>query len=367
MLRVSFLIGVLAFFTPIQAQLDLIGLLPSAIQETSGLIHVQNTLISHNDSGGSNALYSIDPNTGAIVGTCYVANASNVDWEDLAADDEYIYIADFGNNTGSRSDLKIYRVSQADYFNTSNDTVYADTIEFNYADQLDFTAGSNSTNYDAEALMVKGDSLYIFTKRWLDQSSSVYTVSNQPGNYSLNPLANLASDGLVTGAVYDSISSSVYLCGYGPPVPFLMEIKNFTAFPIQPSTISKLTLQVPLGASVQIEGITIRNSNKLFLSSEQSVLGDAALMTMDKSVTVHTIDRNKSFLKPYPNPVKGQLHLSATYTPCIELFNAFGQLVEKTCTKMISVEHLPNGIYFLREAENVQSNSALHSIIVNNQ
>lgn len=362
MRRLTILFSLSFITTLAQVQLDLVALLPLSIQETSGLIRVQNTLITHNDSGGSNALYVIDPNSGFVNRTCHIANVNNVDWEDLAADNQYLYIADFGNNSGARTDLKIYRVSQVDFFNTPNDTVFADTISFTYSDQIDFTAGSNQTNYDAEALMVKGDSLYIFSKRWLDQSCQVYALSKIPGTYTIDPVASIPSEGLVTGAVYDTISSSIFLCGYGPPIPFLIEIKNFNSFPIETSQMSKKILDVPVGSSVQIEAITLKSDSELFLSSETSVLGDASLMSLDFSRMVNTTERSEDILNPHPNPCSDYLFFENNQGVCFSLYDLLGKPFEKTCTSGISLKHLPNGIYFLVE----EDNKNVYPIIIEN-
>ncbi len=80
------------------------------IAETSGLVFFDNRLITHNDSGGMNALYEINTGTGNISRTVTIQNATNVDWEDICTDNDYIYIGDFGNNNGNRTNLKIYKV-----------------------------------------------------------------------------------------------------------------------------------------------------------------------------------------------------------------------------------------------------------------
>jgi len=79
-----------------------------SISETSGLIYYDNKLITHNDSGNAAELYEINSVNGSITRTITISNATNIDWEDIAQDDTYIYIGDIGNNSGSRTDLKFY-------------------------------------------------------------------------------------------------------------------------------------------------------------------------------------------------------------------------------------------------------------------
>jgi len=144
-------------------QLSLQTTLPSSVKETSGLLYLHQRIITHNDSGGNAELYEIDPATGNVTRTVAVNNATNVDWEAICADDEYLYIGDFGNNAGSRTDLKIYRIRQSDYLEIDNDEVSAEVIHFAYADQTDFTPTNYTTNFDAEAFVALEDQLCIFT------------------------------------------------------------------------------------------------------------------------------------------------------------------------------------------------------------
>ena len=130
------------------------------------MLYLNNTVITHNDSGNSNQLFDINTTDGSITRTVTISNATNVDWEDLAYDDTYIYIADIGNNTGSRTDLKIYRVLRSDYVN--NTSVIAEIINYSYSNQVDFTPSAFATNFDAEALIHFNNKLYIFTKNWID-------------------------------------------------------------------------------------------------------------------------------------------------------------------------------------------------------
>ncbi len=82
-------------------------LLPDEVSETSGLIYYDNALWTINDSGNAPILYKLSPETGEVLQRIQIANATNKDWEDLAQDEEHIYIGDFGNNMGKRSKLKI--------------------------------------------------------------------------------------------------------------------------------------------------------------------------------------------------------------------------------------------------------------------
>ena len=60
--------------------------LNAALEENSGLILWNDRLWTHNDGGNSTALFEMDT-TGTIIRTVNVSNAVNVDWEDIAQDE----------------------------------------------------------------------------------------------------------------------------------------------------------------------------------------------------------------------------------------------------------------------------------------
>ena len=72
---------------------------------------------THNDSGDTNRLFAMSTG-GTHLGMFYLGGASAVDWEDLAvgpgpiAGQDYLYVADTGNNSLSRTTVTIYRVPE---------------------------------------------------------------------------------------------------------------------------------------------------------------------------------------------------------------------------------------------------------------
>ena len=58
----------------------------------------------------------------------------NSDWEEISQDDGYIYLGDFGNNTGDRTDLHILRVEKS---SLKSGKPSIDTIWYTYSDQYD--------------------------------------------------------------------------------------------------------------------------------------------------------------------------------------------------------------------------------------
>lgn len=322
--------------------------LDNAVQETSGLIVINQKLISHNDSGGEPALYEIDTTNGQISRKVIVSNATNVDWEDITADQTYIYIGDFGNNQGSRTNLKIYRVAISDYLSTSNDSVLADTITFSYSNQTSFSPANMATNFDAEAFVAVGDSLYIFTKNWKNSWTNVYSMYNQPGNYSIHKKDSLDVKGFITGAAYNSTTQSIMLIGYNILLsPFVLEISGFNNGSFTNAVLNKKQLSIPSSHSRQTEGICHLQNDEYLISAEASQGKSAALFYFDMSygMSISDLDEERNVL--YPNPVSNILHIHSNEIIQSEIYNESGLLLLKSNQQDIDVSALPSGSYIL--------------------
>ncbi|MFY8077129.1 MAG: hypothetical protein ACOVMJ_00980, partial [Flavobacteriales bacterium] len=121
--------------------------LPAELLETSGITRFQQGLVTHNDNSDEQ-LYVIDTLNGAILQTFSLNGTSNFDWEEITQDSLYLYIGDFGNNAGSRTDLHILRIEKSSLL---EGMPAIDTIAFAYEDQTDFTPSNQNTAFDCEA------------------------------------------------------------------------------------------------------------------------------------------------------------------------------------------------------------------------
>jgi hypothetical protein len=137
--------------------------LSSNVRETSGLLYDKGYLWTHNDSGNQPILYKLDTTTGQIIQQVTLANVGNIDWEDLAQDDQHIYIGDFGNNDGDRTDLRVLVVNKADIGAGSQVTVIARVIRFSYPDQHNFRRRTLH-NFECDGFRCHHDTLPLFTK-----------------------------------------------------------------------------------------------------------------------------------------------------------------------------------------------------------
>ena len=332
-----------------QQDLNLLSRLDRSIDESSGLIVLEGRIITHNDSGGEAALYELNESTGNVSRRVVISNSSNRDWEDIDLDEEYIYIGDFGNNNGTRRDLRIYRIAIADYLD-SDDAASAVAIEFSYEDQTDFTSSPMSTNFDAEGLIAYGDFLYIFTKNWIDNRTNIYKLPKTPGRHSALRVDAIDSGGLVTGATYNSLSERIVLVGYDGFSPFLFEISNFSPDEFSSGTLKRSKLDVPPGSSFQVESIAFADSGRHLLTSEGNVLGYAALMeTFLSTLSTGAVDLKDSIL--FPNPAGENLWIDVQPgVNRIEIYDYSGKLIldKKVEYASISLDELPEGHYLVR-------------------
>lgn len=347
--KILFLAFYFILFTMDAQDLNALSILENSIEETSGLIYLDGRTITHNDSGGGALLFEVDEQTGKVTRQVAIANATNRDWEDIEQDGTYIYIGDFGNNNGSRKDLKIYRISKSDYLN-GDDTATAELIEFSYEDQTDFTSANMNTNFDAEALIAYEGLLYIFTKNWIDGRTHIYRLPKEPGTHSAVRIDEFNSDGLVTGATYNSISDRVILVGYSGISPFLTQLSGFSNGKFSNGSIIRTDLDVPGGISVQIEAIAFENATRHLLSSESNFLGDAGLMDISLStLSVDDVSGLETLI--YPNPAREKLWI-AVDSPLkrVEIYDYNGRLVleKKVNSDSVSLDELPKGNYVIR-------------------
>ncbi|MCJ7691443.1 MAG: T9SS type A sorting domain-containing protein [Clostridiaceae bacterium] len=325
-------------------QVTLLTTLQDPIKETSGLIYLNQKIITHNDSGGEPALYELDSISGNVIRTVPISNATNIDWEDICFDSTYIYIGDFGND-GSRTDLKIYRLPISSYLTTANDTVTVDAIHFNYRDQTDFTPIPFSTNFDAEALISYNDSLYIFTKNWGDNWTNIYVLPKTPGTYQISKVDSINTQGLVSGATYNSVSNTILLIGYTFFSPFIIEISNFAFNEFSSGTIERYLIPPLPDFSFQMEGITSLNQNQYYITAEEIAPLKSALyrLNTDNLLGLEPIEEKTGLI--YPNPTSKAVHIKYNDLSTLEIYDLQGVLQKTSSCEQTFIPDLRKGVY----------------------
>lgn len=331
--------------------------LPNGVSESSGAIYVNKKLVTHTDSGGENKLYEITLDTEMITRVVSITNATNVDWEAIAQDETHIFIGDFGNNNGTRTDLKIYKILKSDF--NSSTSVTAETINFNYANQTDFTSNPQNTEWDAEALIsLNSNELVIISKNWVNGISSAYSISKTPGNYAVKPqTTTLNAGGLITGSTFNELSGKIYLSGYTEALqPFVWTCDGFNENNIfsgenTSRNLSELSLE-------QIEGITQTSVDEYLLTSESfsfdvsgfNVSDYAKVITFRTSDVILTTFGNtiKDNLELYPNPVLNNLFLNVKNLDYVEIFTMQSASLYSGNSTNIDMSQFSAGFYVVK-------------------
>ncbi len=333
--------------------------LPDEISASSGLIYSDSSFYTIIDSSNQrffpNAkrysakpiLYKLDGQTGKITQRITISGVSNTDWEDLAADKDYIYIADTGYkklngdtpddySIGSSAN-KVYRISKQAIRDAGADaevSVAVDkVINLNINGRPDYRSSTKDgdTDWDFEALSVKEDSLILFSKQWKNnskaQSFSHTDTLNEALDSSSSTLAvqkdkafALKSGYMVTGAEYDQANDVMFLVGYiaetlhyefnvaSPiPVPQRAYLSVITSYSKNPKvatydlgaelTTSQSKLKSgqwkPVDKTIgyEVEGICVTDDGEVYITNETTDREDGKLGVYYKSYVPATLHR----------------------------------------------------------------------------
>jgi len=284
------------------------------VNETSGLVFWNNQFWTHNDNLDEN-LYALNPIDGTI-SQSYSLGITNIDWEEISQDNDFIYIGDFGNNAnGNRTDLKILKISKSSIL--ANAPVI-ETINFSYSNQSDFNAtGGNNTNFDCEAFIVTSDKIYLFTKQWTNHQTSLYSLDKTAGTQSALLLGTFNVQGLITGATYREADRIIALCGYDISLqPFVYLLYDFNAPNFFGGNKRKISINLPFH---QVEGIASSTGTSFYITNEYF----ANPPFVNSPQRLHFLDFNSflgTYLKTneynvdskiliYPNPTSDLIYL----------------------------------------------------------
>ena len=240
--------------------------IPGILNEISGLIFQTDTsLFAHNDSGNEPFIYELSLNEKRVNRSIKIFNMVNLDWEDIAQDQQYIYIADTGNNLGGRKNLKILKILKNEVL--AQDSVEADSITFAYEDQTDFTL-SNDHNFDCEAMINFENQLFLFSKNRVDFKTNIYSLPKAIGNYNAVLKGEFDVEGLITGATINESKDVIALLGYEDNgttfKPFIWLFYEFEGNDFFNGKKKKLELNF----DGQMEAITFGKNDNLYFSLE---------------------------------------------------------------------------------------------------
>lgn len=337
-----------------------LGKMPASLAESSGLVFHDGALWSINDGGNAAILYKMDSAAPySILQTFVLENTTNIDWEALTQSDTHFFIGDFGNNVGDRKDLKILKIAKSDLNQKSSypqaDTIKnVETIAFEYPDQIYHKFTPNNTNFDCEAFIHYGDSLYLFTKNWKDNHTKVYSLPTEAGKYKAQFKQKHNIGFTLTDISIDKKHNNLILIGYHGRYGnvFAYTVTGFKGTDFFSGKTQKFDLP-HLSYMSQIEGVTFFNGYSGWISSETY-----SRRTFKIEGTLHAFDLSEYFdnaKEDMPNPSLAQKERKIDYVkkakkhkkPIIDIFE-----IELTNLKkgLWYIEYFsPNGVFLQGE------------------
>lgn len=243
--------------------------LPEQLKECSGMVYLGDGLyLGNNDSGNPPDLILFTLDHGDDIKRIRIKGTDNVDWEELATDIEFVYIGDTGNNNGSRKELSVYKVKKAEILDGLQ--ANAERIRFTYPNQKNPVKGKKH-NFDCEAMICIGDSLYVFTKNRGNGNTDVYSFPKLAGSYEARFIGSFAAGGLITGADFRMIDTAGELALVGYMVkdkgyhPFILHFKNVAV----PGFFQSIPSRYIFSGKLQTETILFTEGNTVFISNEE--------------------------------------------------------------------------------------------------
>lgn len=328
--------------------LYVIGEIPEKVEECSGItrLHGGNYAMV-NDSGNEPEVFITD-STGVLITSILLDDVKNTDWEEIEYSSNHLYIGDFGNNKNGRTDLSILKYSISDKYSLSN----LERIKFKYAEQKEFPERKKYRNYDTEAMVHFGDSIYVFTKNRTKPFTGytyLYGMPAKAGNYTLSRLDSFKTGHgdmslfWVAGAALSPSKDKLVLLGYDKMWVFT-DFKNANFFKGKSKTyaFAKLT---------QKESITFINDKTLLITDELNELGGGQmyLAHFETDFKINVSVDSKQFTDCIVLNIKSPNHPKLQY----ELYDTkgiradYGIIPENVETFSIDAEEISAGGYVI--------------------
>lgn len=268
-------------------RLKMITKLPVEVNECSGFELVDDGFWTLNDSGSPASIYKVSDKTDQLEHQISISSAENTDWEELASNDEYLFIGNFGNNYGMRKNLMVYAVSLEGVNKDSEAIELSSTLEFEFADQTEFRHTANKHNFDCEAMIASDDQLYLFSKNRGDNQCTIYSLDLKKSGekQKAQPLSTFDTKGQVTAADYHEESGVLALLGYvykpsdGSMHPFLYLFYDFP----DNNFFKGKHKRIDLGIMDQTEGLSFVDASTLYIAAEAESGGQGNLYQFDIS------------------------------------------------------------------------------------
>ena len=252
----------------IPAQVNRQVMLPPALAESSGLACLSDDeFLTVNDSGNAATVYRFDA-SGTIIAQTKVP-ATNNDWEALSIHQQHLVIADIGNNTGMRPEVSLLLMPfQAGKL----DPAQLRTFNFRYKNSA-AAVKPYQHNLDAEAIASDGEYLWMFSKNWLADSSSVYRINVNESVTELEAYSAISPiPGVITDAAFAPDERIFVLVGYrnvAKEALSFMFTQDYQPFILLADQHFQILKHHDLAGAGQVEAVCLRNG-RIWLSQENS-------------------------------------------------------------------------------------------------
>jgi len=151
------------------------------IREASGIVRSRRhpgIFWVHNDSGNAPALFAVRRD-GTLVRE-YAVKVPNVDWEDIAIDDQgHLYLGDIGNNDNRLPLRVIYQLDEPDPAQPADGPLRATTASY-----YRFPKGER---FDAEGLYIDAGHAVVVAKRFDGREADLFAIPFDPPSPLVKP------------------------------------------------------------------------------------------------------------------------------------------------------------------------------------
>lgn len=255
-----------------------IAKMPKKLNELSGIAKDGNFIWAISDNPKA-LIYKLDL-SGNVVQQLRLKKIKVTDVEDVTVDEQYLYIADVGDNDGSRGGRQIIKIKKATIGSGEKVDVEGEVIQFSFPAHAE---KKKNNEYDCEALVNFNGALYLFTKRRNDLQTELFMLAKTTGNQVPKSIALFNSKGLVTGASINSTGTELALVGYqqGHKQPFIWMLSGFSGNNFFSGKQRQYVLRNDK-KEWQVESVTYKDDGTIYFGCEKTKDEPATLYIIDK-------------------------------------------------------------------------------------
>lgn len=247
-----------------------------AIVESSGLVARDDLVVTVNDSGDSNRIFTVDPATGDTVGvTRWQGDARDIEALAPAGDGE-VYVGDIGDNEAKRDEIEIARVP----FGRGDQEVDAATYDLVYPDGP----------HDAESLLVhpRTGQVFVVAKEFIGRLYAAPEDLAEKGRNELTAVDEVL--GIATDGAFFPDGEHLVLRNYGQAAVYTWPDLDRVAM-------------VDLPPQQQGEGIAVTESGEVLIGSEGA---HSEVLRVEVPIEESTEEPTDGSPAPTPSPDSGE-------------------------------------------------------------